>query len=78
VMGAPIEGLVFASVLSIVFVSTVVQCISGFGFGLVAAPLHSLVQPDLVPATVLMAGCLPVVALQFLRDVVWNVMFSLR
>jgi uncharacterized membrane protein YfcA len=47
-----------AIVFAIVFVAAVVQVGLGMGFGLTAAPLIALLNPELVPASILILGLL--------------------
>ena len=45
-----------AAILAIVFTAAIVQVKLGMGFGLTAAPLLALIDPELVPASVLFLG----------------------
>ena len=50
------EPWLLAAILAIVFVAAIVQVGLGMGFGLTAAPLLALLDPELVPAPALFIG----------------------
>lgn len=64
---------VLAVVLGIVFFAGIVQSGLGMGFGLTAAPLVALLDPELVPAPVLILGFFSSawVALRHRAEIVW-------
>ena len=64
----------FAAILAIVFFAAVVQAGLGMGFGIAAAPLLALLDPELVPATTMILGLASTVwvAVIHRRLIVWQ------
>lgn len=68
------KPLLLAAILAIVFAASIVQAGLGMGFGLTAAPLLALIDPQLVPAPTLILGMLSSGwgAMTEHRAIVWN------